>query len=113
MPQFETPQFESGTRPINATQTATGEVMVKVPDVGPVIVREAQGTQNWKTISFNIGIAIILAVLTLMTTIDWTKWIDPTLALFVVTIANAVLRAISAMTGGGPAGSNVVVQKLN
>jgi len=114
MPQIP-PQFREsaeGSRPINAVQTATGDVVVKVPDVGAVLLSEAHGTKNWKMITFNIGIAVILAVLTLMTTIDWTQYVDPTVALFIVTIVNAVLRAITAMTGSGPVGSNVSVKML-
>lgn len=109
MPQFDPPQFEAGSRPINATQTATGEVLVNVPDVGPVVVQETMGLKNWRTIAFNLGIAVMLAVLTLMTTIDWTQWVNPTAALFIVTIANAVLRTLTS----GPVGSNVQVNKLH
>jgi hypothetical protein len=108
MPQFEPPHFENQTRPIAAQQTASGDVLVNVPDVGPVVVQETIGSQNWRTIAFNLGIAIILAILTLMTTIDWTQWVNPTVALFIVTIANAILRTLTA----GPVGSNVRVHKV-
>jgi hypothetical protein len=92
----------------NTTVTATKPVDIKTPTGrADVTVEVAKGWENWKTLAFNGGIAGGLAILTWASTVDWTQYVSPTVAMFIVLGVNTVLRALPS----GPMGSGVVIKK--
>jgi hypothetical protein len=96
------------TTTTDSTVTATKPLDVKTPKGGSdITVETASGLQNWKTLGFNGGLAALLAVLAWATTVDWTQYVNPTTAMFIVMAVNMVLRLLPA----GPMGSGVVVKR--
>ncbi len=51
--------------------------------------------KGWRTILVNFGIAAGSAVLQYATTLDWTKYVSPEMAVVLVGVANIGLRLVT------------------
>lgn len=83
------------------------ERIVTLPTVGEVTVTASPGVANWKTVAYAVGGAAALAALNSLTSIDWTQYVSPNVAVFVSLAITLVLRWFTS----GPIGSNVTVKK--
>lgn len=57
--------------------------------------------KGWKTLGWNVVVVMGGAALTYMAGVDWTQYLDPRLAIFIVAGVNAALRIFTT----GPVGS--------
>ena len=51
--------------------------------------------KGYKTLLFNAGLAVVVALLTWGTSVDWSTVVSPTFALIIVAGANAALRLVT------------------
>jgi hypothetical protein len=97
---------ENATRITAMTDNATEEVFLRT--VGQVEVEAAPGLKNYRTLLVNAGMAIAMALFTFLASVDWSDYVRPDYAVYVVIVINMFLRLLTA----GPAMSNVTVKKV-
>jgi len=98
----------TSTKKENVMVEAAAKEIVTLPTVGLVEVEAVSGLTNWKTLAFNGGVVVGGALLSWLTTVDWTEYVSPNWAMLMVLGINAALRFFTK----GPVGSSVVVKKL-
>jgi hypothetical protein len=51
--------------------------------------------KGWRTLIFNGGLAVLIALLHFVVGTDWTQYVSPQTGMFIVLGANAILRAMT------------------
>jgi hypothetical protein len=58
--------------------------------------------KGYRTLILNGGIALAVALLTFLTSVDWTQYVSPSAGLFILAAANAALRFFTSTPVGKP-----------
>lgn len=51
--------------------------------------------KGWKTLVFNGAVIIVPVLLQYLASVNWADYVSPTIALYIVTVVNMMLRAIT------------------
>lgn len=86
---------------------AAATVHVDLPSGDQAVVTQSTGLNNWKTLAWAFAVAVIPTAYDWFTKVDWTQYVSPTHALWIVAGGTIFFRILTK----GPIFSSLTVTK--